>query len=87
MDPSKSSPASIPRTTSDHTPLLTTIHTSLPQRSNFRFENTWLKNPGFIPTILPAWSTAVGTGDAASVLAACLKATRTAAKVWSKRTP
>jgi exonuclease III len=36
--------SSLPRPTSDHTPLLLTLSTDLPKASFFRFENFWLLN-------------------------------------------
>jgi hypothetical protein len=46
----------LPRPTSDHTPLLATLSTEIPKPNNFRFENAWLLNSTFLPTVLPAWT-------------------------------
>lgn len=35
----------------DHTPIVVTIPTSLPKTHLFRFENAWLKNPTFLPSV------------------------------------
>jgi hypothetical protein len=76
---------SLPRPTSDHTPLLLTLGTNIPKSPVFRFENAWLHNPFFLPAVLPAWSVSCPQADAPGQLASCLKATRAAAKVWSRR--
>jgi len=77
---------SLTRSTSDHTPLLVTIATDIPKTQTFRFENAWLHNPSFLPSVLPAWHDAPPHADAAGRLSGCLKATRAAAKVWARRT-
>ena len=76
--------SSLPRPTSDHTPLLLTLSSSLPKAGFFRFECFWLQYPSFLPSVLPAWGQAPVQGDAVGQLAACIKSTRTAAKVWSR---
>lgn len=50
--------SSLPRPTSDHTPLLLSVSTSLPRSSFFHFENYWLKKQSFLPSVLPAWQQA-----------------------------
>lgn len=42
----------LPRPTSDHTPILASLSTSIPKSSVFRFENCWLKHQSFLPCIL-----------------------------------
>ena len=83
-----SSLCSLPKPTSDHTPLLLNISTTIPKSNVFRFENAWLKHRDFLPTVLPAWSDGLSQ-DAAGSLARSLKAVRCAAKVWArgKRAP
>lgn len=76
---------SLPRPTSDHTPLLLSLSTSLPKAGFFRFEKFWLHNQSFLPSVLPAWEQAPVRDDAVGQLAACIKSTRSAAKVWSRR--
>jgi hypothetical protein len=75
---------SLPRPTCDHTPLLLTMSTNVPKAFFFRFENAWLHNTSFLPSILPAWQQAPFCTDAAGQLSACIKSTRAAAKVWSR---
>lgn len=79
-----SSLTSLVRTTSDHTPLLLSLSTSIPKTCIFRFENAWLHHHDFLPTVLPAWHSVPCNGDAAGMLAASFKAVRCKANVWSK---
>jgi len=83
-----SSLTSLPKPTSDHTPILLTVSTSIPKPNLFRFENGWLKDRDFLPSVLPAWHRHP-QGGAAGVLAGALKAVRNASKAWarSKRAP
>ena len=67
-----------------HAPLILSIPTSIPKSNRFRFENSWLKNPTFIPAVADAWSYAQTPSDAAGSLAARIKALRGAAKLWSR---
>ena len=47
-------------------------------------ENSWLTHSDFLPCIIPAWNNAPNIQDAAGDLASSLKASRNAAKVWSR---
>ncbi|CAN6236003.1 unnamed protein product [Urochloa humidicola] len=76
---------SLPRPTSDHTPILASLATSIPKANLFRFENAWLRNQNFLPAVLPSWHDAPRHADAAGRLAGHLKSTRAAAKVWARR--
>ncbi|WVZ92388.1 hypothetical protein U9M48_038459 [Paspalum notatum var. saurae] len=73
------------RQTSDHKPLLVSISTTIPQSKLFRFENSWLKHPLFLQSVLPAWHEKEWTRDAAARLAASLKLVRAAARNWARR--
>ena len=75
---------SLTRATSDHVPLVVHISTSIPKTNTFLFENSWLTHNDFLPCIIPAWNNAPHSTDAAGDLASSLKASRKAAKVWSK---
>lgn len=75
---------SLTRVTSDHIPLQISITTKIPKPNSFRFENAWLFHHSFLPCVTRAWSDAIQVGDAAKTMAACLKATRAAAKAWSR---
>jgi hypothetical protein len=58
--------------------------TTIPNPSHFRFENSWLLDPAFLPTTLAHWSTGLPARDAALDLAASVKRFRSAAKVWKR---
>ncbi|CAO2043009.1 unnamed protein product [Urochloa humidicola] len=75
---------SLPKPTSDHTPIQLRLSTSIPKPNLFRFENAWLKHDDFLPTILPAWHANGSRGAAASVVSS-LKAVRCASKLWARR--
>jgi exonuclease III len=80
-----SSLSSLPCPTSDHVPLLVTASTTIPRPTTFRFENSWLLDPLFLPTTLPSWTSPCVHSDAAADLAARLKSFRSAAKVWKHK--
>lgn len=63
------------------------MSTAIPKANIFRFENAWLHNKLFLPSVLPAWHDAPALSDAAGHLAGCLKSTRAAAKVWARHHP
>ncbi|CAN6206900.1 unnamed protein product [Urochloa humidicola] len=75
---------SLPKLTSDHTPLLLKISTDIPKPNLFRFENAWLKDRDYLPSVLPAWHS-VTFSDAAGALVGSLKAVRCASKSWARR--
>ncbi|CAO2142968.1 unnamed protein product [Urochloa humidicola] len=74
---------SLPKPTSDHTPIQLKLSTTIPKPNLFRFENGWLKHRDYLPAVLPAWHHA-GSQDAAAALVRSLKATRCASKVWAR---
>lgn len=53
---------SLPHATSDHTPLLVTMDTSIPKTRCFRLENAWLHDSSFLPALTDP------VGDAAGAL-------------------
>lgn len=75
----------LPRPTSDHTPIISYLSTTIPKSTIFRFKNCWLQNQNFLPFVLGSWWCGDHVTDAAGRLAGCLKATRSAAKVWARR--
>jgi hypothetical protein len=75
---------SLPRPTSDHTPLLLSLSSNIPMSSYFRLENHLLKNESFLTSIVQAWHQALTCPDAAGQLVACIKSSRAAAKVWRR---
>ncbi|CAN6352985.1 unnamed protein product [Urochloa humidicola] len=79
---------SLPKPTSDHTPILLKISTEIPKPNLFRFENAWLKHSDFLPSVLSAWNVDVPAG-ATATLVRLLKSVRCASKRWArcKRAP
>lgn len=75
----------LPRPTSDHTPIISTLSTSILKSPIFCFENFWLQNQNFLPSVLNAWSCGDHVVDATGRLTGCLKATSSVAKVWAQR--
>ncbi|CAN6175355.1 unnamed protein product [Urochloa humidicola] len=75
---------SLPKPTSDHTPILLKISTTIPKPNLFRFENAWLKHDDFLPAVLPAWHTVAPQGATAKLVRS-LKAVRCASKSWARR--
>jgi len=73
------------RPNSDHTPILASIQTNIPKPSAFRLERSWLLDPYFLPSVLPAWSSVQNDGDAAVVMVARVKAVQHASKVWLRK--
>lgn len=73
------------QSTSDHVPLIISIATTVPRPSIFHFENSWLRNPAFLPAILLSWSSSASTTDTAGSLVARLKGIQYAAKVWARK--
>lgn len=75
---------SLTRINSDHTPLLTTISTTIPKPSSFHLDTAWLHYSCFLPVVLPAWFSSLNLGSASAHLAGSLKSVRHVAKVWHK---
>jgi hypothetical protein len=75
----------LPRPTSDHTLIISSLSTTIPKSPIFRVENSWLQNKKFLPFLLDSWRCGDHVVDAAGRLAGCLKAARAVAKVWARR--
>lgn len=75
---------SLPKPTSDHTPIQLPMSTTIPKANLFRFENAWLKHSDFLPAVLPAWLRGSTHGVAAAIVGS-LKAVRCASKAWARR--
>jgi hypothetical protein len=56
-----SSLSSLSRPSFDHVPLLVTASTAIPRPATFRFENSELLDPLFLPSTLPSWFFPVST--------------------------
>ncbi|CAN6227661.1 unnamed protein product [Urochloa humidicola] len=75
---------SLPKPTSNHTPILLKVSTTIPKPNLFRFENAWLKHNDFLLAVLPAWHEVAPQGAAARLMGS-LKAVRCALKGWARR--
>jgi hypothetical protein len=72
------------RTTSDHTPCMVQIQTSIPKTKIFRFENFWIDQPDFMDVVQAAWNTDVRASNSATRLSAKLKHLRRVLRRWAK---
>lgn len=70
------------RLTSDHVPCVVSIGTSIPKAKVFRFENHWVRMPGFLDMVSSIWESDC-PGDAARCLSAKFKRLRKGLKQWS----
>jgi hypothetical protein len=71
------------RTTSDHTPCMVQIDTSIPKAQLFRFENYWVDQPSFLDVVSLVWNTEVHATNSATRMAAKLKLLRRLLKRWA----
>ena len=62
--------------TSDHIPLLVRISTKIPKARVFRFENFWVKRPGFMDLVASVWNKPVRATTSVGVMSSMLKALR-----------
>jgi hypothetical protein len=72
------------RTTSDHTPCVVQIRTSIPKAQIFRFENFWVDQPGFTEVVQMVWNSKVRANNSASRVSAKFKLLRRVLKRWAK---
>ena len=72
------------KSTSDHTPCVVSIQTSLPACKLFRFENHWTTRSGFIEAVQNSWSKPTYKKNSAANLNANLKRLRYDLKLWSR---
>ena len=70
------------RPTSDHVPCVVSIGTSIPKAQVFRFENHWIKMPGFLEVVQRIWSIQC-PGDSAKCISSKFKLLRKALRNWS----
>ena len=70
--------------TSDHTPLLVTIQTTIPGSKIFRFENYWTTHRGFLQMVANSWNKPTHKSNSAANLNAKFKRLRYDIKHWSK---
>jgi len=72
------------KTTSDHTPVLIKIGTTIPKSHIFRFENFWLKHSQFKEVVKQIWEQDIQEVDSAKCIAAKFKRLRKGHKIWAK---
>jgi hypothetical protein len=70
------------RPTSDHVPCVVSIGTTIPKAKVFRFENYWVRMPGFLDVVKTIWDINC-PGDSAKCLSAKFKLLRKGLKQWS----
>jgi hypothetical protein len=70
------------RPVSDHIPCVVSVGTSIPKAQVFRFENHWVKMPGFMDVVSCIWDINC-PGDSAKCLSAKFKLLRKGLKIWS----
>jgi hypothetical protein len=68
--------------TSDHIPCVISVGTNIPKAKVFRFENHWVRMPGFLDVVNSIWEINC-PGDAAKSLSANFKRLRKGLKQWS----
>jgi hypothetical protein len=70
------------RPTSDHIPCVVAIGTEIPKAKVFRFENYWIKLPGFMDVVSRIWAINC-PGDSVKCLSGKFKLLRKGIKNWS----
>jgi hypothetical protein len=70
------------RVTSDHTPCVIQIGTTVPKAQIFRFEKFWLDHPDFLEIVKVAWDAEVRTSNPAARISAKFKLLRRVLKRW-----
>ena len=73
------------RPLSNHNPILLEAGDMARGKSSFKFENLWLKAPGFVDKVCDWWSSYSYSGTPSFVLAQKLKALKEDLKVWNQQ--
>jgi hypothetical protein len=68
---------------SDHISCVIDIGTKIPKASIFRFENFWVRQPGFMDVVQRIWDMTNVSGNSAKVITSKLKFFRKALKKWN----
>jgi hypothetical protein len=76
--------SSLPRTTSDHFPLLIEISTHILTPQIFRYYNNWKLKPGFKDLVSAAWAPVSNQNDAVGRIVSKTKLLRQKVKEWKK---
>ncbi len=73
----------LPRSRSDHSPLMLTAHSFIPAAHLFKFESFWLRHPAVTGIISTAWTAASDSGLHTSRFASKFDRVTGALKDWS----
>ena len=71
--------------TSDHVPCYVSIQSKIPKTKLFRFEDYWIKQPGFFDVVQRSWNKRCYTPKTAMLLCKKLKTLWYDLKQWSKK--
>jgi hypothetical protein len=74
----------LPRTLSDHSPILLDCGPNRGGKSPFRFENMWLRSEGFVERVKHWWDSYVFEGFPSHILSQKLMALKANLKQWNK---
>ena len=72
--------------TSDHVPCYVSIQSRIPKSKIFRFEDYWIKQPGFFEVVQRSWAKHCYASNVAAILCKKLKTLRYDLKQWSRKT-
>ena len=70
---------------SDHCPPFLTCSMNRPRQRRFRFENFWVKLPGFMETVKAPWEEQVSSNDPLKIFSVKLQQTAKALRSWGQR--